>query len=71
MQADSKFPTFRDLDRVNLRLSGEIFTEIDAARKSRPGNVSRNTWIAEAIAEKLERERGATTARKVDRRAVG
>lgn len=46
----------RDLDRINLRLPAETFALIDAARAGRLGNVSRNTWITEAIAEKLERE---------------
>lgn len=44
------------LDRINLRLSGETFEAIDAARIKRPGRVSRNTWIAEAIEEKLARD---------------
>ncbi len=46
----------RDLDRINLRLSAETFAQIDAARADRLGKVSRNSWITEAIAEKLERE---------------
>lgn len=45
-----------DLDRINLRLSSETFQAIDEARAGRPGRVSRNTWIAEAIEEKLGRE---------------
>ena len=45
-----------DLDRINLRLSAATFAAIDAARGARPGNVSRNTWIAEAIEERLTRE---------------
>lgn len=45
-----------DLDRTNLRLSSETFQAIDQSRLSRPGRVSRNTWIAEAIEEKLARE---------------
>lgn len=52
-----------DLDRINLRLSGETFQAIDAARSSRPGRVSRNTWIAEAIEEKLARQ-SAVEARR-------
>ena len=44
------------LDRINLRLSPETFRAIDAARERRAGNVSRNTWIAEAIEEKLAEE---------------
>jgi len=45
-----------DLDRINLRLSGETFQAIDVARAARPGRISRNTWIAEAIEEKLARD---------------
>ena len=44
------------LDRTNLRLPAGTFSAIDEACAARPGNVSRNTWIAEAIAEKLARE---------------
>jgi hypothetical protein len=45
------------LDRLNLRLAGATFDAIDTARLSRPGNISRNTWITEAVEEKLARER--------------
>ena len=57
MIPDSKSSTVRALDRLNLRLSGETFEAIDAERQARPGNISRNTWITEAVAEKLARER--------------
>lgn len=54
---DSQKPNpVRALDRTNLRLSPSMFDAIDEARSGRPGNVSRNTWIAEAIEEKLARE---------------
>jgi len=49
----------RELDRINLRLSPETFEAIDASRNSRPGRLSRNTWIAEAIEEKLLRDAAA------------
>jgi hypothetical protein len=42
--------------RQNLRLETETWEQIDAQRAKRPGNVSRNTWITEAIREKLERD---------------
>ena len=42
--------------RNNLRLAPELWGAIDEARIRRPGSVSRNTWIAEAILEKLARE---------------
>lgn len=57
MLADSKTPSVRTLDRINLRLSAETFEAIDASRVQRPGNISRNTWITEAIQEKLARDR--------------
>jgi len=54
---DSPKPNaIRALDRINLRLSPAMFDAIDNARSARPGNVSRNTWIAEAIEEKLARD---------------
>ena len=46
----------KEKDRINLRLSPEIFAAIDEARADRPGSISRNTWITEAIQEKLLRE---------------
>ena len=59
MIPDSKTATVRTLDRINLRLSGETFDAIDDARMGRPGNISRNTWITEAVEEKLARDRAA------------
>jgi hypothetical protein len=56
---DSKTATVRTLDRINLRLPAETFEAIDAARGARPGNVSRNTWITEAVEEKLAHDRAA------------
>jgi hypothetical protein len=53
MLPDSKTATIRSLDRINLRLPAETFEAIDAARAGRPGNISRNTWITEAVEEKL------------------
>lgn len=44
------------LDRINLRLSAETFAAIDRARAARSGHVSRNTWLTEAVEEKLARE---------------
>jgi hypothetical protein len=57
MITDSKMASVRTLDRINLRLPGETFDAIDAARGARPGNISRNTWITEAIEEKLACDR--------------
>jgi hypothetical protein len=68
MIPDSKTCTVRELDRLNLRLPGETFAAIDAARQSRPGNVSRNTWITEAVEEKLARERVQSDSEKAAER---
>jgi len=64
MIPDSKSSTVRTLDRLNLRLPGETFDAIDAARQARPGNISRNTWITEAVEEKLARERAENDLEK-------
>jgi hypothetical protein len=40
---------------MNLRLAPEILKAVDAARAGRAGNISRNTWITEAVEEKLAR----------------
>jgi predicted HicB family RNase H-like nuclease len=45
-----------DRGRQSLRLDPEVWTAIDIARLRRAGSISRNTWITEAIAEKLARE---------------
>jgi LPS sulfotransferase NodH len=42
--------------RQSLRLEAQLWAAIDVARSQRPGNVSRNTWITEAILEKITRE---------------
>jgi len=54
------------LDRVNLRLTAETFAAIDRARLGRPGHISRNTWLTEAVQEKLARE--ASNAPTLERR---
>ena len=57
MNSDSKTASIRTLDRINLRLPAETFEAIDTCRGNRPGTVSRNTWITEAVEEKLAQER--------------
>ncbi|MHB1219076.1 MAG: hypothetical protein ACYC1L_12865 [Alphaproteobacteria bacterium] len=42
--------------RFTLRAPRYVFSRVDALRRQRPGHVSRNTWILEAITEKLQRE---------------
>jgi len=71
MDSDSKPATVRSLDRINLRLAAETFADIDAACSARAGNVSRNTWIAEAVQEKLAREPMAPASQTSERRAYG
>ena len=71
MDSDSKTAMVRSLDRINLRLAADTFAQIDAACAARPGAVSRNTWIAEAVEEKLARERAAPAAQGGERRAHG
>lgn len=44
------------VQRMNFRLTLDILTAVDAACERRAGTVSRNTWIAETVAEKLARE---------------
>jgi hypothetical protein len=46
--------------RSTLRLPPELWAAIDGARDKRPGNVSRNTWLVEAITEKLAKEQQNT-----------
>ncbi len=49
-------PHPEDEVRFTLRSSHYVFTLIDEARGRRPGKISRNTWILEAITEKLKKE---------------
>lgn len=62
---------FDKRDRTNLRLGHEALTAIDVARLQRPGKVSRNTWINEAIQEKLTRDGIANDQQKTGKRANG
>ena len=71
MDSDSKTTTVRSLDRINLRLAAETFADIDTLCAARPGNVSRNTWIAEAVQEKLAREPMAPASQTNEPRAHG
>jgi predicted HicB family RNase H-like nuclease len=59
MPDSQKHATVSGLDRINLRLAPETFRAIDKACAARPGRVSRNTWLTEAVEEKLERESAA------------
>lgn len=42
---------------VQLRIPLKRLNEINALVKKRPGKLSRHTWIMEAIAEKVERDK--------------
>jgi hypothetical protein len=42
--------------RFTLRAARFVFSQIDRSLRVRAGYVSRNTWILEAISEKLKRE---------------
>lgn len=68
---ESTEPVVRTLDRINLRLSAEAFAKIDAARSARPGHVSRNTWLTEAVQEKLARETATLASSDRDVRLHG
>lgn len=54
--------------RQSLRLDPEIWKQIDRERAKRAGSVSRNTWITEAILEKLA-SRGQRAVQKEDENA--
>ena len=49
--------------RQSLRLEADIWVAIDEARARRPGNITRTTWITEAIMEKLQTESQAMVDR--------
>ena len=55
MKADHKDSRSSALERINLRLSPEVLEAIDAECSRRAGSVSRNTWITEAVTERLAR----------------
>lgn len=55
MKTDHKNSRANVLERINLRLSPEVLQAIDAECARRAGSVSRNTWIAEAVTERLAR----------------
>ena len=59
MSQASKHTNVHPLDRTNLRLPADTFAAIDSACAARVGNVSRTTWIAEAVQEKLARDMSA------------
>jgi hypothetical protein len=46
----------QDRSRQNLRLEPTLWGQTNHSRGKRPGNISGDTWITEAISEKLTRE---------------
>jgi predicted HicB family RNase H-like nuclease len=53
--ASQEEPT--EKERVfNLRVPESLVVQVDILRKRRTGKISRNTWILEAIEEKIKQE---------------
>lgn len=50
--------------RQSLRLDPQVWGAIDRERSRRPGSISRNTWINEAILEKLSRDQAGHKPRR-------
>lgn len=50
---EAKAPQPDEELRFTLRIPQKLINEIDKERKLRVGNVSRNQWILEAVAEHL------------------
>ncbi|MGA0534289.1 hypothetical protein [Hansschlegelia sp. KR7-227] len=71
MKSESKTVPVRELDRFTLRVADETLAAIDALCAVRPGNVSRNTWITEAVQEKLLRDTTKSLVPDNDRSAHG
>ena len=47
----------KEKERIfNLRVPESLVEQVDTLRKRRTGKISRNTWILEAIEDKVERE---------------
>jgi hypothetical protein len=51
---DSKPQAIEAETRFTLRIPPKLIAKIDKDRKARVGNVSRNQWILEAVAERLK-----------------
>ena len=45
-----------DLSRFTIRMPNGLVKMIDDHRKGKVGNISRNTWILEAIAKRLKQD---------------
>jgi hypothetical protein len=64
MTANHTSTKLDDRGRQSLRLDPGVWAAIDIARLRRAGSISRNTWITEAIAEKLAREQNISSPRR-------
>ena len=49
--------TDEDVAALTVRVPRAIISDIDQERKGRAVRVPRNTWILEAVVEKLDREK--------------
>lgn len=58
--------TDEDIAALTVRVPRTLISDIDQERKTRAVRVPRNTWILEAVVEKLDREK-----RGLKRSAVG
>lgn len=54
-------------ERITVRLPNDMLAAIDAQCARRIGNVSRNTWILEAVQEKLSRASGGANTQEAER----
>ncbi|MGU7843605.1 ribbon-helix-helix domain-containing protein [Burkholderia sp. AW33-5] len=54
-------------ERITVRVPDDMLTAIDAECSRRVGNVSRNTWILEAVQEKLSRAGGGADKQDAER----
>lgn len=50
--------TDEDVTALTVRVPRALVSVIDQERKARAVRVPRNTWILEAVVEKLDREKG-------------
>jgi hypothetical protein len=55
--------TNRLIQSVVLRLPAGMLAQIDDAVRHRPVRIPRHTWVLEAVAEKLAREKAAQGGR--------
>uniref|UniRef100_UPI003B527AA0 hypothetical protein n=1 Tax=Roseovarius indicus TaxID=540747 RepID=UPI003B527AA0 len=49
--------TEEDVAALTVRVPRELVIDIDRERNGRPVRIPRNTWILEAVVEKLDREK--------------